>query len=91
MKNKKNIIITLLFLVLLTSVNAFDITMNLENTTVQDTTNIVDIPQTETSIEDETNNSSQKVTVIKNDEDEFLTIENVLSIISLIFCFLLYN
>ena len=63
--------------------------MNLESTNVHDTTNIVDIPQTETSIEDETNNSSQKVTVIKNEEDEFLTIENVLSIIIIVIGLLL--
>lgn len=87
---------------LLSSVNAFSINMNLENATPTDTTNIVEGTQTEnisseneTSITDvddtaETDNSSPRVTTTRNtDENEFLTIENILSIIIIVIGILL--
>ena len=92
------ILLSLTLLVLITPINAFSINMNLEDTQAPDTTNIVDQSQLgDDSLEistnnntTETNDSSSRVTVTKNtDEDEFLTVENVLSIIIIVIGLLL--
>ena len=85
-------------LFMLTSVNAFSINMNLDNTLAADTTNIVqeysnenDLSEDETLNNDtKTNDSSPRVTTTRNsEEDEFLTVENVLSIIIIVIGILL--
>ena len=93
---KISILFISLFLFLLTSVNAFSINMNLEDSTPTDTTNIVEETLTEDDLlenetlnadidDEETDNSSPRVTTTRNtDEDEFLTVENILSIIIIV-------
>ena len=97
--SKIYVLMFLIILFLLTSVNAFSINMNLEDTVPADTTNIIEetLNQDDLSedinsnIDDaETDNSSQKVTTTRNtDEDEFLTVENILSIIIIVIGILL--
>ena len=95
------VLLTLFFLLLLNSVSAFSINMNLENTAQTDTTNIVKENSTQNNLSEnetlnnntddtETDNSSSKITTNKTTkEDEFLTIENILSIIIIVIGILL--
>lgn len=92
------ILLSLVLLFFITPINAFSINMNLEDTQVPDTTDIVEQSQPEdNSLEistnnnsTETNDSSSRVTVTRTtDEDEFLTVENVLSIIIIVIGLLL--
>jgi len=89
-----------IILFLLTSVNAFSINMNLENNTPTDTTSIVEENSTEDDLsenetlnisidDDEVNDSSRKATKTISDEDEFLTAENILSIVIIVIGILL--
>ena len=102
MKNisKIKVLIFLIILFLISSVNSYGINMNLENTISTNTTNIVQESLTEdNSLEEninndnddtETENSSPKVTTTnKTDEDELLTVENILSIIIIVIGILL--
>lgn len=92
------ILLFLTLLVSLTYVDAFSINMNLEDYAPSNTTNTaqenlvendfsenevlnIDVDTTEN---EETDNSSPKITTTKNSDDEFLTAENVLSIIIIV-------
>ena len=93
------VLLFLISLLITTSVNAFSINMNLQNTISTDTTNIVEenisedyLYENETPIVNhaERNDSSSIVkTTANTDEDEFLTIENILSIIIIVIGILL--
>ena len=99
--SKIYVLMFLMVLFLLTSVNAFSINMNLEDSYPTDTTNIVEETLTEDDLSEnevlntdidneETDNSSPRVTTTKStDEDEFLTVENILSIIIIVIGLLL--
>lgn len=97
------ILLFLTLLVSLTYVEAFSIDMNLEDYSPSITTNTVEgslvendsSENEELNIEvdnienEETNNSSPKIATTKNSDDEFLTAENVLSIIIIVIGILL--
>jgi len=98
------ILLFLTLLLSLTYVDAFNINMNLEEYTASNTANTaqenlvendfsenevlnIDVDNTEN---EEADNSSPKITTTKNsDDDEFLTAENVLSIIIIVIGILL--
>ena len=101
---KTCILLFLILLLSSTYVHAFNINMNLEDYTPSNTQNAVqensienDLSENETlnndidnAESDETNNSSPKLTTVKNSDDsEFLTFENVLSIIIIVIGILL--
>ncbi len=99
---KISILFTIVCFFILTSVNAFSINMNLENFNTTDTINIEEETISEdnpyeyeslnadtTINNEETDDSSPVITTTVSDEDEFLTVENILSIIIIVIGILL--
>ena len=99
---KISILFTIVCFFLLTSVNAFSINMNLENFNTTDTANIVEETMSEDNLNEyqslntdttinneEIDDSSPVITTTVSAEDEFLTVENILSIIIIVIGILL--
>lgn len=84
------LIFTLILLVFIPSVKAFGINMNLVPNTIEN--NEINNTTSNNTSNENTNtfsNTSRSVTVTSSDDDEFLTVENVLSIILIVIGILL--